>query len=149
MCAVHHMRTLPSTLSSGLPAHPAHPVHDHACSVPATATTVQVQEHAAEQQARPSSPSDDLETSFDITADKHKGQYALRKLYHDSDRPIAVLYTAPTCGPCRSLKPILNSVIDEYKGKVHYVEVRGRTEGFEGCGSDEPAVTGLSLLPGA
>lgn len=60
---------------------------------------------------------------FDITADKYKGQYALRRLYHESDRLIVVLYTAPSCGPCRSLKPIMNSVIDEYKGKVHYVEV--------------------------
>ena len=39
-------------------------------------------------------------------------QYALRKLYHESPRLICVLYTAPTCGPCRTLKPILS--------KVHY-----------------------------
>lgn len=37
-------------------------------------------------------------------------QYALRKLYHESPRVISVLYTAPTCGPCRTLKPILNKV---------------------------------------
>ena len=66
--------------------------------------------------------SDELET-FDIKEDKHKGQYALRKLYHASDRLIAVLYTSPTCGPCRSLKPIFNKVIDEFQGQVHYVEI--------------------------
>ncbi len=38
---------------------------------------------------------------FDIQQVKHKGQFALRKLYHESDRLLAVLYTAPTCGPCR------------------------------------------------
>lgn len=37
-------------------------------------------------------------------------QYALRKLYHESPRLICVLYTAPTCGPCRTLKPILSTV---------------------------------------
>ena len=43
----------------------------------------------------------DTADSFDSSKDKHKGQYALRKLYHESSRPITVLYTSPTCGPCR------------------------------------------------
>lgn len=60
---------------------------------------------------------------FDLKKDKHKGQYALRKLYHESDRLLAVIYTSPTCGPCRTLKPIFNAVVDEFKGKVHYVEI--------------------------
>jgi thioredoxin reductase (NADPH) len=34
-----------------------------------------------------------------------------------------VLYTAPTCGPCRSLKPIIGSVVDGYAGRIHYVEI--------------------------
>jgi thioredoxin reductase (NADPH) len=58
-----------------------------------------------------------------LYADKHRGQYALRKLYHESDRLLAVLYTSPTCGPCRTLKPILNKVIEEYSGKIHFVEI--------------------------
>ncbi|GIL91956.1 hypothetical protein Vretifemale_19642 [Volvox reticuliferus] len=65
----------------------------------------------------------DTPEAFDINNDKHKGQYALRKLYHESKRLICVLYTAPTCGPCRTLKPIFNAVVDEYKGKVHFVEI--------------------------
>eukprot|EP00198_Chlamydomonas_reinhardtii_P000472 XP_001689807.1 NADPH-dependent thioredoxin reductase [Chlamydomonas reinhardtii] len=65
----------------------------------------------------------DTPETFDLSADKHKGQYALRKLYHESDRLICVLYTSPTCGPCRTLKPIFNGVVDEYTGKVHYVEI--------------------------
>eukprot|EP00466_Bigelowiella_natans_P008047 jgi/Bigna1/92474/estExt_fgenesh1_pm.C_260011 len=60
---------------------------------------------------------------FDITRTRHKGQYSLRRLYHESDRVLAVLYTSPTCGPCRSLKPILGKVVDEFKDQVHYVEV--------------------------
>ncbi|XP_054790380.1 NADPH-dependent thioredoxin reductase 3 isoform X2 [Prosopis cineraria] len=65
----------------------------------------------------------DIQEGFDITLTKHKGQYALRKLYHESPRLICVLYTAPTCGPCRTLKPILSKVIDEFDQKVHFVEI--------------------------
>ncbi|BBH07317.1 NADPH-dependent thioredoxin reductase C [Prunus dulcis] len=62
-------------------------------------------------------------------------KYALRKLYHESPRLICVLYTAPTCGPCRTLKPILSKdvnlnmnifgthVIDEFDQNVHFVEI--------------------------
>lgn len=62
-------------------------------------------------------------SDIDVNATKHAGQRALRKLYHESDRLIAVMYTAPTCGPCRMLKPILNKVINEYDGAMHYVEI--------------------------
>ena len=55
----------------------------------------------------------------DVNANKHTGQIALRKLYHESPRPIVVLYTAKTCGPCRTLKPILNSVADEYGNQAY------------------------------
>ncbi|CAE6043526.1 unnamed protein product [Arabidopsis arenosa] len=65
----------------------------------------------------------DVQEKFDITLTKHKGQYALRKLYHESPRVILVLYTSPTCGPCRTLKPILNKVVDEYNHDVHFVEI--------------------------
>ncbi|XP_042514491.1 thioredoxin reductase NTRC [Macadamia integrifolia] len=65
----------------------------------------------------------DIQEGFNITLTKHKGQYALRKLYHESPRLICVLYTAPTCGPCRTLKPILSKVIDEFDQNVHFVEI--------------------------
>ncbi|XP_019166013.1 PREDICTED: thioredoxin reductase NTRC [Ipomoea nil] len=65
----------------------------------------------------------DVQEGFDITLTKHKGQYALRKLYHESPRIVCVLYTAPTCGPCRTLKPILSKVIDEFDESVHFVEI--------------------------
>ncbi|KAK4412938.1 Thioredoxin reductase NTRC [Sesamum alatum] len=65
----------------------------------------------------------DVKEGFDITMTKHRGQYALRKLYHESPRLVCVLYTAPTCGPCRTLKPILSKVIDEFDQNVHFVEI--------------------------
>ncbi|KAL7092885.1 hypothetical protein ACP275_11G009300 [Erythranthe tilingii] len=65
----------------------------------------------------------DVHEGFDITLTKHRGEYALRKLYHESPRLICILYTSPTCGPCRTLKPILSKVIDEYDQNVHFVEV--------------------------
>ena len=62
------------------------------------------------------------EDRFDINQDRHKGQFALRKLYHESDRVIVVLYSAPTCGPCRTLKPIFSKVVDEYEKKVCFLQ---------------------------
>ncbi|KAJ4969702.1 hypothetical protein NE237_002801 [Protea cynaroides] len=44
----------------------------------------------------------DIQECFDITLTKHK---------------------APTCGPCRTLKPILNKVIGEFDQNVYFVEI--------------------------
>ncbi|HIK04468.1 MAG TPA: thioredoxin-disulfide reductase [Trichormus sp. M33_DOE_039] len=60
---------------------------------------------------------------FDLAATRHEGGYALRKLFHESDRLLIVKYVAPGCGPCHTLKPILNKVVDEFDGKVHFVEI--------------------------
>lgn len=65
----------------------------------------------------------EAEAVCDVNETRHKGQLALRKLYHESDRLLAVLYTSPTCGPCRALKPMFNKVVDEYEGRVHFVEI--------------------------
>lgn len=64
-----------------------------------------------------------LAAEFDPGTTRHVGGYALRKLYHESDRLIIVKYASPTCGPCHTLKPILNKVVDEFEGRVHYVEI--------------------------
>ncbi len=53
------------------------------------------------------------ENTFDINATRHYGGYALRKLFHESDRILMVKYVSPTCGPCRTLKPILDKVVAE------------------------------------
>ncbi|KAK7392926.1 hypothetical protein VNO78_21376 [Psophocarpus tetragonolobus] len=60
----------------------------------------------------------DVQEGFDISLTKHKGQCALRKLYHESPRLICVLYTSPTCGPCRTLKTILSKVWERGEFKV-------------------------------
>jgi thioredoxin reductase (NADPH) len=87
-----------------------------------------VTQQKQQQQQRPTTPTggpagDDTADTFDLSRDRHRGQYALRRLYHESDRVIAVLYTSPTCGPCRSLKPIFSSVVDGFSGKIHFVEI--------------------------
>ncbi len=60
-----------------------------------------------------------------ITDDQtfYSGGVALRKLYHETDKLIMVKYTAPTCGPCRMLKPILNKVAEEFSGQICTVEI--------------------------
>lgn len=60
---------------------------------------------------------------FDVATTRHEGGYALRKLYHESDRLIMVKYASPQCGPCHTLKPILSKVVDEFDGKIHYIEI--------------------------
>jgi len=64
-----------------------------------------------------------LAEEFDLNRTRHEGGYALRKLFHQSDRLLIVKYVAPGCGPCHTLKPILDKVIDEFDGKVHFVEI--------------------------
>lgn len=63
------------------------------------------------------------ESGFDPAATRHEGGFALRKLYHASDRLIMVKYASPQCGPCHTLKPMLNKVVDEFDGKIHYIEI--------------------------
>ncbi len=65
----------------------------------------------------------DTEETFDIDKTRHVGGYALRKLFHDGDRLLMVKYVSPTCGPCKTLKPILDKVVDEYDGKIYFVEI--------------------------
>ena len=65
----------------------------------------------------------DPAVTFDRLQTRHVGGYALRKLFHESDRPLMVLYASPQCGPCHSLKPIINKVVDEYEGRIHFVEI--------------------------
>lgn len=72
---------------------------------------------------RPEVSSVDPAEAYDPANTRHHGSYALRKLYHESDRLLIVKYVAPTCGPCHILKGIFDQVIDEYEGRVHYVEI--------------------------
>ena len=72
---------------------------------------------------QPATPQVADATTYDATALWQKGSYALRKLYHDSDRPLLVVYTSPSCGPCHVLKPQLRRVIEELGGRAQGVEI--------------------------
>ncbi len=63
------------------------------------------------------------EKTFDINAEWQRGSYALRKLYHETKKPILVIFSSPTCGPCHVLKPQLKRVINEFNGKVVGIEI--------------------------
>ncbi len=63
------------------------------------------------------------QADFDLSATSHVGGYALRKLFHESDRLIIVKYVSPTCGPCKILSPILDKVVQEYEGQIHFVAI--------------------------
>lgn len=87
--------------------------------------------HQAEEAEKPDNPGNhsphkteaEQEAEFDVARTRHVGGYTLRKLYHDSDRLIMVKYASPTCGPCHTLKPILNKLVDEFDGQIHYIEI--------------------------
>ena len=61
--------------------------------------------------------------NYDADALWQKGGFALRKLYHESSKPLLVVYTSPTCGPCHVLKPQLKRVLDELGGAAQGVEI--------------------------
>ena len=52
-----------------------------------------------------------------------KGSYALRRHYHESEKPLLVVYTSAQCGPCHVLKPQLKRVLEELNGKVQGLEI--------------------------
>lgn len=60
---------------------------------------------------------------FNPNATHQTGGYALRKLFHESDRLLMIKYVSPTCGPCHTLKPILAKVVDEFTDQMHLIEV--------------------------
>ena len=63
------------------------------------------------------------EDTFDLNSEWQKGSYALRKLYHESNKPILVIFSSPSCGPCHVLKPQLKRVIKEFDGAVQGIEI--------------------------
>ncbi len=63
------------------------------------------------------------EKNFDPEALWQKGSYALRKLYHESKKPLLVVFTSPNCGPCHVLKPQLKRVLKEMEGYAQGIEI--------------------------
>ena len=68
------------------------------------------------------------EETYNPSAIWQKGSFALRKLYHDSDRPLLVVYTSPSCGPCYVLKPQIKRLLDELQGQAQGVEINIEAE---------------------
>ncbi len=66
--------------------------------------------------------------NFDASKTWQKGSYALRKLYHETEKPLFVIYTSSSCGPCHILKPQLKRVLNESEGKALGVEIDIETE---------------------
>ena len=71
----------------------------------------------------PQTTAETTEATYDSNASWQKGSYALRKLYHDSNRPLLVVYTSPSCGPCHVLKPQIKRVLDELQGEAQGIEI--------------------------
>lgn len=75
----------------------------------------------------PAAPPERTTTSdvdnFSAEATWQKGSYALRRLYHESTKPLLVVYTSPTCGPCHVLKPQLKRILKELGGRAQGVEI--------------------------
>ena len=63
------------------------------------------------------------EQDFDPEALWQGGSYALRRLYHESTKPLLVIYTSPSCGPCHVFKPQLKRVLNELEGAAQMVEI--------------------------
>ena len=68
------------------------------------------------------------EANYDPSALWQKGGYALRKLYHDCDKPLLVVYSSPSCGPCHVLKPQLKRVLADFGGAAQGVEIDIETD---------------------
>jgi thioredoxin reductase (NADPH) len=89
---------------------------------PASASAVEV-EPEGDSAVEEASFEQEVQDDLDFSQTCHEGSYALRRLYHESDRLLMVKYTAPTCAPCHALKLILNKVIEEFADKLHVVEI--------------------------
>ena len=68
------------------------------------------------------------EENFNPDNTWHKGSYALRKLYHESEKPLFVIYTSSNCGPCHILKPQLHRVLKDSDGKAIGIEIDIETD---------------------
>ncbi|QNJ03994.1 thioredoxin-disulfide reductase [Synechococcus sp. PROS-U-1] len=87
------------------------------------ATRVQRQDVEPAVAERPVNVEVTTEATYDPQGLWQKGSFALRKLYHDSTKPLLVIYTSPSCGPCHVLKPQLRRVIEELNGSAQAVVI--------------------------
>lgn len=60
---------------------------------------------------------------FNLLTPWQQGGYALRRLYHDSSKPLLVAYVSSGCGPCNMYKPQLKRVMYDLDGLANGVEI--------------------------
>lgn len=96
--------------------------HQDVGSTTEVAPSSREQTESEEELAADARGADNKET-YNLEETWHRGEFALRKLYHESKRPLIVKYISPSCGPCKQLKPMLHAVVRAYEGRVHYVEI--------------------------
>lgn len=87
------------------------------------ATLVRREQVEPQKATAPQAIETTTEATYDAGAEWQKGSYALRKLYHDSNKPLLVIYSSPSCGPCHVLKPQLKRVLSELNGQAQGVEI--------------------------
>ena len=87
------------------------------------ATRVQREQVEPAVAERPVNVDVTTEATYDPQGLWQKGSFALRKLYHDSAKPLLVIYTSPSCGPCHVLKPQLQRLIQELDGSAQAVVI--------------------------
>jgi len=60
---------------------------------------------------------------FSLLTPWQEGGYALRRLYHESQKPLLVAYVSSGCGPCNMYKPQLKRVMYDLEGLTNGVEI--------------------------
>ncbi len=54
---------------------------------------------------------------------KHVNDGDFEKQVLKGEKPVLVDFWAPWCGPCRAIGPVLESLADEYEGRVEIVKI--------------------------
>jgi thiol-disulfide isomerase/thioredoxin len=69
------------------------------------------------------STTDAENNGFSMSTPWQEGGYALRRLYHESPKPLLVAYVSSGCGPCNMYKPQLKRVMYDLEGLANGVEI--------------------------
>lgn len=66
-------------------------------------------------------PATNMSASLDMDLTVHEGGQELRRLYHQSEKLVIVKYYKKKCSMCRVLEPLMDKVIRQYEGRIHFV----------------------------
>ena len=68
-------------------------------------------------------PAPEGPSTLDWNETSHSGGDALLELYHGSPRVVIVEYWYKKCAMCKVMQPLVQRVVREFTGKIHFVEV--------------------------